>query len=442
MSLRALLCAAVLCAAPASAQVNAFGFAGSQTAAGPTSPELVGSAFSGVALPSDGAGSFLLNPARLASVEAGISASLPARRFAFDLFRSDDPPVQSAQSLVAGFGREASAWRFGAGFGRSAYSFTQQQTDQSGNEAGTLDFVYSSLVLGGAAAYQGAVTASFGIAARHVSEPLSGLLQSDGSFTVEDESGWGVDLGAQVGIPVVRAQPAGGFSAEVGLGYALQNWGPDLSIRIDETADSRQIPYPLAARARLGWSASFGYDTALRDRPVRALQVDVALEASHLLTRQTQEALFDPPGNPAPLAQPPAYRAAAPLGRIRPLDALLGRSRSPDGSTDSFDADAPGVVGHRSVRLEAFEAVTVRLGVHGSPFRPTEETVFAWGAGLSTAGLLRLLAPASGLASIAEAGDFRLDYAWYELYQESVADIAPDYRQPWTLGATLVARWP
>ena len=399
----------------------------------------MGSAFSGVALPSDGAGSFLLNPARLASVTPGVSGSLLARRFEFDAFSSEDAaPYQNAYSLVAGLPRAEAPWRFGVGLGRSVYSVTSIQTGETGEERDTFDLTYSSLVLGGAAAYDGPVTVSAGIAARRLSEPRGGRFDENGAFEFENESDWSVDLGAQVGIPVVRALSGTGFSAGLGVGYALQNWGSDTSYRVDFLdRESVRIPYPLATRARLGWSATFGYDAMRGDRSVRAVEVDIALEASHSLTRQTQEGIYDPPGDPAPIAQPPAYRTAVPLGRIRPLDALLGRSRSPDGSAYSFDANAPGVVGHRSVRLEAFEAATLRLGMHGSPFQPTEETVYSWGAGLSAAGLLRLLAPRSSLAA---RGDLLLDYAWYELYQDD-PDL-PELDQPWTLGATLVARWP
>ena len=434
-------------AAPfSSSQINAFGGAGASQSAGPATPELVGMAFAGVAMPSDGAGSFLLNPARLASVEPGISASLLARRFEFDRFSDFQPDdFQNAYSLTAGFPIRETNWRAGVGFGRSLGISEQRGTDIQGNDLGTLDFISSALVLGAAIAYDGPVEVSLGLATRRISEPFISFSEEDGASQLENESGWGVDLGLQARYAFLKSGPEGGVVGSVGLGYALQNWGPDIGLPTttldgDEGPD---LPFPLAARARLGWSGTLGYEVEQSGRTVRAVQVDVALEASHSLVRQESPGLYDPPGDPAPLVQFPEYRVAGPLGRIRPLDALLGRNRDPDleRRADVTEIQAAGVVGHRAVRLQVFETLTLRYGAHGNSFDPKSRTVHAFGGGLSLAGLFRLARAGGAFAAAAERGDLHLSYAHYAFY-ENGGENQQDLDQPWVLGLTLVARWP
>ena len=428
------------------AQVHAFGGAGGSQSAGPATPELVGMAFAGVAMPSDGAGSFLLNPARLGSVEPGISASLLARRFEFDRFSdSSIDDFQNAYSLTAGFPIRETNWRAGVGFGRSLSILEQRQTDTQGNDLGTFDATSSALVLGAAIAYDGPVEVSLGLAARRVSDPFGGSFREDSTFQFENESGWGVDLGLQARYAFLKSGPEGGVVGSVGLGYALQNWGPDLSVptNLFDGDTEIELPFPLAARARLGWSGTLGYEVEQSGRTVRAVQVDVALEASHSLVRQESPGLYDPPGDPAPLVQAPEYRVAGPLGRIRPLDALLGRNRDPDieRRADVTEIQAAGVVGHRAVRLQVFETLTLRYGAHGDSFDPKSRTVHAFGGGLSLSGLFRLARAGGAFAAAADRGDLHLSYARYALYDND-GDDQQDLDQPWVLGLTLVARWP
>ena len=418
----------------ASAQFFGIGGLGGRVTPSPPSSELTGMAYAGVAMPSDGAGSFLLNPARLASVEPGVSASLLGRRLAYDF----GDAYANAYSLTAGFAPPESPLRFGLGFGRSTLDLGEQiQTDEMGNEAATFDYVPAALVLGGAAQYDGPISVAIGLAARRVSEPNVFRFVYVGSQEAEDLSGWGVDFGLQVRAPIVRLRQETGFSASAGVGYAIQNWGGSVEIDLPESASGvpSSIDYPLAAIARLGWSATLGYDVVRHERPVRAVQLDLALEASHSLTRSS----FDADGASV-------TRTAAPLGRIRPLDALLGRGREADVrrfGEFSSETRAAAVVGYRGVRVALFEALTLRAGTHTAPYTfylEDDYRAYTWGAGLSAVGLFRFFDPDSDLSALGQRGDLRVDYAYYSFYEEN--DNNPDPEQPWSLGLTLVARWP
>ena len=432
---------AVTLLAPLSiAQTFSAGGLGSSVTPFPAAAELTGMAYAGVALPSDGASSFLLNPARLASVEPGVSASLLGRQLKYEFTDF----YANAYSLTAGIAPEASSLRFGVGLGRSTLDLGEQvTTDAQGNEGETFDFVPAALVFGGAVQYDGPVSVALGVAARRVSEPnVLRFFSLDPEDEVGDLIGWGVDLGLQAHVPLVRASD-GGFSASVGLGYAIQNWGGTQSLTSSESALS--LDYPMATLARLGWSASFGYDVERLGRDVRAAHVDVALEASHVLTREEYERTVITPDGEVQGAFP-TYRTAAPLGRIRALDALLGRGREPGArafGNDLIDTRAAAVVGHRALRVVLYEALTLRAGTYTDPvfFDPDEEsTYYSLGLGLSAAGLFRFLDPLSSLAALGERGDVRLSYAYYDYYEET--ELNPDPTQPWSLGLTLVARWP
>jgi hypothetical protein len=434
---------ALSCSA-ASAQISYTGGAGARTSSGPATPELIGTGFAGVALASDGAGSFLLNPARLAFAEPGVSASLLARRLEFDpLFSSDLDDYQNAYSLTAGFPLRETNWRAGLGFGRSLYLSEQTRTDVSGNDLGTFETEDSALVLGASIAYEGPVTLSFGVAARRISEPYGGVLPADDTFEIENEAGWGVDLGLQARYAFLKPKPDGGLSGSVGIGYAIQNWGPDLSLSSSYSLDEEEetaveYPIPLAARARFGWSGTLGYDVVWAGRTVRAVQADVMLEASHSLVRAS---LREDQNLPFAAQE---YRVAGPLGRIRPLDALLGRSREPDTerNADITNVRAAGVLGHRAVRLQVLETLTLRYGAHGeTTLDPIEGTTHAFGLGLSAAGLFRLVDVDGSFGALADRGDIRFSYAYYGFYRDNTTEFPPR-DQPWALGLTLVARWP
>ena len=396
--------------------------------------------FAGVAMASDGAGSFLLNPARLSSVEPGVSVSLLARRFELDSGSFDEDTYYDAYSLTAGFPLPETKWRAGLGLGRSLLLLEQRRTDLFGEDLGSLSITYSALVLGGSLAYEGPVELTIGVSARRVSEPFLFLTDSDAGYDIEDEAGWGVDLGAQARYTFLKPRLDGGLTGSVGIGYAIQNWGSDLSIPTNSFLEGEdlptEIPFPLATRARLGWTGSLGYDTFRAARRLQIIGVDIALEASHSLTRQETPGVGD---------LFPTYRTAAPLGRIRPLDALLGRDRA-SGVEQRGDVGfirAPPVTGHRAIRLHALETLTMRYGLHrddGFGFGE-DRTVHAFGVGLSAAGLFRLVDADGRFGALADRGDLHLSYAHYGLYDNEEPDTS-DQAQPWVLGLTLVARWP
>ena len=449
--MRALLFAAFLLAAPASAQYGSNPGWLSSPITAPADPGLLARAYGGVALPSAESGGFLLNPARVSLSDPGVSLSGPLARPDYFSYPDDDAGTISSASARAVFGH--ASWRFGAAVGGTSQHFgrSEEQLDSDGQvvQPGGAS-ANRSFVLAGSIGYVGRVSASVGLAARRTA-------QIDPVFS-QNPTAWGADLGALVSADVVEPNPGGGFSLLLGLGYAAQNLASDMQGEIiggnvnpdgmPIAPSTIEVRYPSDRYARLGWSATLGYDGRFRNHTVRLVEAAFTFDASHSVLRSDPDI-----GEDANLEA----RGGMPvlLGRIRPLDALLGRGRSPAGEPFcSYDdeecgevAYRPAVTGHRSLSIGLLETLDLSLGTHSDPAQgPDGHTAVAFGAGLSVAGLLRsrlLGEPSGALARLADLGDLHLQFARYAIYGENdnYANDG-DVDQPWTLGATLSVAWP
>ena len=435
-------------ALPANAQYGANVGWISDPITAPADPSLLARAYGGVGLAQAGPSGFLLNPAHVAATALGVSLSAPLARLDYPRYPEGEASITSfASSGAVALG----AWRLGAGVGTTSFARGQVEAqpvfDQGGSQVGVApggDIGERGLVLAGGAQYVGRVSMGLGIAARRTSYY--------GPYFSEDPASWGVDVGVLLAADAIEAAPEGGLSLRFGLGYALQNAAGEMEGQL-LPYESSTPPEPVDVRtpsdryARLGWSATLGFDGLLKGKALRLVDATLTLDASHSLLR------FDVvEGGDGTSRLEGAY--SGPAGRIRLLDALLGRGRAPQGDRFGYyDEDTseppyrPGVTGHRSLTLAVLETLDLTVGTHSDPVNgPDGHTAVSLGGGLRMAGLVRsglLGRPPAGLLALAERGELDLRFARYAIYGEGDSFIFEnDVDQPWTLGATLSVAWP